>query len=297
MVENKKKLVRLFKSFIFSGLDENDTDIETLRRVGMLNALIVISLLILFPLSIIALKQQLYQLLFVEALVCVSLVGMIVLMRQTRNYIRVAIPTVVIAGVFYAYLVTTGGKANTGFIWMFSYPSIATFLLGKRKGMFFTCLLFIYSLIIMFNEQSFIASSANYTFSLSLRITFSYLLICLFAWAVEATRESAQLEYSEINEEIKNSCKELKNRQNEKKKIIAELREAIVETEQLKRILPICSSCKKVRNDKGYWEQVEEYFNQHSGTRFSHSVCPSCARIHYKDILEDDENENTRKLL
>jgi hypothetical protein len=180
---------------------------------------------------------------------------------------------------------------------MFSYPSIATFLLGKRKGMFFTCLLFIYSLIIMFNEQSFIASSANYTFSLSLRITFSYLLICLFAWAVEATRESAQLEYSEINEEIKNSCKELKNRQNEKKKIIAELREAIVETEQLKRILPICSSCKKVRNDKGYWEQVEEYFNQHSGTRFSHSVCPSCARIHYKDILEDDENENTRKLL
>jgi hypothetical protein len=263
----------------------------------MLNALIVISLLILFPLSIIALKQQLYQLLFVEALVCVSLVGMIVLMRQTRNYIRVAIPTVVIAGVFYAYLVTTGGKANTGFIWMFSYPSIATFLLGKRKGMFFTCLLFIYSLIIMFNEQSFIASSANYTFSLSLRITFSYLLICLFAWAVEATRESAQLEYSEINEEIKNSCKELKNRQNEKKKIIAELREAIVETEQLKRILPICSSCKKVRNDKGYWEQVEEYFNQHSGTRFSHSVCPSCARIHYKDILEDDENENTRKLL
>jgi hypothetical protein len=297
MVENKKKLVRLFKSFIFSGLDKNDTDIETLRRVGMLNALIVISLLILFPLSIIALKQQLYQLLFVEALVCVSLVGMIVLMRQTRNYIRVAIPTVVIAGVFYAYLVTTGGKANTGFIWMFSYPSIATFLLGKRKGMFFTCLLFIYSLIIMFNEQSFIASSANYTFSLSLRITFSYLLICLFAWAVEATRESAQLEYSEINEEIKNSCKELKNRQNEKKKIIAELREAIVETEQLKRILPICSSCKKVRNDKGYWEQVEEYFNQHSGTRFSHSVCPSCARIHYKDILEDDENENTRKLL
>lgn len=297
MLEKKRKLLGLFKNFIFSGRDVNKTDIETLRRVGMLNTLIFLSLLILFPLSIIALKQHLYQLLFVEVLVAISLVSMIVFMRKSTDYFKVAIPTVIIAGLFYAYLITTGGKSNTGFIWMFSYPSIATFLLGKRKGIFFTCLLFVYSMIIMFTDQTLIVTSARYTFSLGLRISFSYLLICLFAWAVESTRESAQSEYAKINEEIKNSCKELEDRHREKKEIITELREAIVESDQLKRILPICSNCKKVRNDGGYWEKVEQYFNQHSKTKFSHSVCPDCARIHYKDILEDEENGNTRNIL
>ncbi|MGM0599907.1 MAG: hypothetical protein ACQETH_08850 [Candidatus Rifleibacteriota bacterium] len=297
MLKKQNKLARLLKNFIFSGLDENNTDIETLRQVGMLNALIVVSLIILFPLSIIALKQQLYQLLFVETLVSISLISIVIFMRKTSDYCKVSIPTVVIAGIFYAYLLTTGGKANTGFIWMFSYPSIATFLLGIRKGIFFSFLLFIYSLAIMFAEQNIVPTTANYTFSLSVRISFSYLLICLFAWAVESTRATAQFEYHQINDELQDSCKELEKRHHAKKEIITELREAIVEAEQLKRILPICSSCKKVRNDTGYWEKVERYFNQHSGTKFSHSVCPDCANIYYKDILDDEENGSARKIV
>ena len=60
------------------------------------------------------------------------------------------------------------------------------------------------------------------------------------------------------------------------KKRKKELEEALEEIKTLTGILPICSYCKQIRNDDGYWQQVEEYISQHSGALFSHGVCPSC---------------------
>lgn len=65
--------------------------------------------------------------------------------------------------------------------------------------------------------------------------------------------------------------------------------EDITEMVKLKSILPICASCKKIRNDQGYWDQFEEYLSTHSGTQFSHSVCPECTKKLYPDLPEDDE--------
>ncbi len=45
--------------------------------------------------------------------------------------------------------------------------------------------------------------------------------------------------------------------------------------------------CKKIRNDKGYWEQVDTYINLHMGADISHSICPECAKIHYPGLLEE----------
>jgi hypothetical protein len=56
------------------------------------------------------------------------------------------------------------------------------------------------------------------------------------------------------------------------------------EVKTLRGILPICSFCKRVRNDKGYWDQVEVYVRQHSEAEFSHSVCPDCLKEHYSDL-------------
>ena len=44
----------------------------------------------------------------------------------------------------------------------------------------------------------------------------------------------------------------------------------------LEEMLPICSYCKKIRDDKNYWQQIEGYINKHTGTEFSHSICPDC---------------------
>jgi CheY-like chemotaxis protein len=63
---------------------------------------------------------------------------------------------------------------------------------------------------------------------------------------------------------------------------VAELREALVSVKQLGGLLPICSYCKKIRDDQNYWTQVEAYVGKHSDAKFSHSICPQC----YEEIIK-----------
>ena len=64
------------------------------------------------------------------------------------------------------------------------------------------------------------------------------------------------------------------------------------EIEQLRDLLPICSYCKKIRNDKNYWEQIESYISYHSNVLFSHSICPDCSA---KVIAELEETKRQAK--
>lgn len=70
----------------------------------------------------------------------------------------------------------------------------------------------------------------------------------------------------------------------EKQKLIAELQDALKKVKKLSGLLPICSSCKKIRNDGGYWDQVEEYIRKHSEAEFTHSICPECVQKLYPDL-------------
>jgi len=67
----------------------------------------------------------------------------------------------------------------------------------------------------------------------------------------------------------------------EREKLIIDLQEALAKVKQLSGFLPICASCKKIRDDKGYWQQVEEYIRDHSEAEFSHGICPDCAKKIY----------------
>jgi hypothetical protein len=75
----------------------------------------------------------------------------------------------------------------------------------------------------------------------------------------------------------------------EKEKLIKELQDALAEVKTLQEILPICSYCKKVREDENYWTKLESYISRHTGTEFSHGVCPECYAIKIKPELEKIE--------
>lgn len=75
----------------------------------------------------------------------------------------------------------------------------------------------------------------------------------------------------------------------ELQKINTELKKAIAETKTLRGILPICMICKQIRNDKGYWEQVEVYVHNHSEAAFSHGICPSCLKRKYPKVYEKNK--------
>jgi hypothetical protein len=66
--------------------------------------------------------------------------------------------------------------------------------------------------------------------------------------------------------------------------LIRELQEALTMVKLLSGLLPICASCKKIRDDKGYWTQIEFYIRDHSEAEFSHSLCPECMKKLYPEI-------------
>ncbi len=76
-------------------------------------------------------------------------------------------------------------------------------------------------------------------------------------------------------------------------KLIYELQNALREIRMLEGLLPICASCKKVRDDKGYWNQIESYVQERSSATFSHSICPQCMKTMYPqfDKLKTTEEE------
>lgn len=88
--------------------------------------------------------------------------------------------------------------------------------------------------------------------------------------------EDLSHELEELNEKLE---EKVENR-------TIELKLAISEIKQLTGLLPICAKCKKIRDDKGYWNQIEEYLSEHSDAVFSHSMCPHCIKELYPEITD-----------
>jgi len=70
--------------------------------------------------------------------------------------------------------------------------------------------------------------------------------------------------------------------------LVLDLRRATKRIQKLNGLLPICSHCKKIRDDRGYWNEVEKYISDHSDAEFSHAICPGCLHQYYPDV--NDEN-------
>lgn len=81
----------------------------------------------------------------------------------------------------------------------------------------------------------------------------------------------------------------LKKTQDEKNQLIDHLQQTLKEIKTLQGIIPICASCKNIRDDKGFWSKVESYLKKHSGVQFSHGICPDCAKKLYPDLVVYDD--------
>ena len=73
----------------------------------------------------------------------------------------------------------------------------------------------------------------------------------------------------------------------DKQKYIKEIEDALGKIKKLEGMLPICCSCKKIRDDKGAWNQIEEYISDHSEAEFTHGMCPECIKNHYPGYYDD----------
>jgi PAS domain S-box-containing protein len=86
---------------------------------------------------------------------------------------------------------------------------------------------------------------------------------------------------------IERDITERKRAEMEQERLILQLQEALAKVKTLSGLLPICASCKKIRDDKGYWTQIERYISKHSNAEFSHGICPDCAKKLYSDYVKE----------
>ncbi len=85
---------------------------------------------------------------------------------------------------------------------------------------------------------------------------------------------------------------ERKRAEEERERLIIDHLDALSRIKTLSGLLPICASCKKIRDDKGYWKQIESYITEHSDALFSHGICPDCAKSIYPGIFKENSSEN-----
>lgn len=149
------------------------------------------------------------------------------------------------------YVLATGGGYGIGYIWFYFHPLATFFIFGSAEGLFWVIVSWLLAVMLMiFNLGPY-----DYPLHIGIRFVVSYTMVSILAYGLEAGRKH----YYE--------------------QLVAEkvtLEAALQQVKTLQGLLPICASCKKIRDDGGYWHQVESYMRDHAGIEFSHSICPDC---------------------
>lgn len=165
------------------------------------------------------------------------------------------------------FLYATGGIGGTGIFWWYTYPVAAFFITGRRKGWHWIAGLMVSGALLKAFGAA-IGINVPYEFTVLRQFGASFLVVSLVLQMYEATRD----DYEKAIEE------------NMKK-----LEKASLNIRTLKGLVPICSKCKKIRDDKGFWQQLEVYVSEHTEADFSHGMCEDCAA----ELLRGREKNGT----
>lgn len=190
--------------------------------------------------------------------VLVSL-AILVALRYVRDMLLIFRSSQVLAIGQLAFGLTMGSDQGAAMLWFYIYPVTTFFLGGTREGLFWVLLSWCASFLILI----FRWGPYPYPQPVSIHFIVVYSLVCLLTYGLEASRSHY---YTQLQEEK------------------ATLEAALLQVKTLQGLLPICASCKKIRDDQGYWHQVESYFGTHSELEFSHSICPECRTKLYPSL-------------
>jgi hypothetical protein len=129
----------------------------------------------------------------------------------------------------------------------------------------------------------------------TISIVFILLIVIFHTFIEEIDTRQLQLEQyakdlSTVNDELTSEIEERRQAEAALTEERNRLQKALAEIRTLSGMLPICSTCKKIRDDKGYWNQLESYIMAHSQAQFSHGICPKCAKTLYSEYIEEDDS-------
>jgi hypothetical protein len=179
------------------------------------------------------------------------LMGLFIILNRSRAYVGImrTVAGLLTFTLFYEFY--TGGGNGGAFQWMFIMPTGLVFLLGFSEGA-----VWISGIGVLMTVMVFRHIGHEYSKDLILRFLGAFFTVSTVSCGLELIRERY---FKQLIEE-----KEA-------------LQKALDEIHELKGLVPICASCKKIRDDQGFWTQIETYMQDRSDLEFSHGICPDCA--------------------
>jgi len=159
-------------------------------------------------------------------------------------------------------------------LWLYLYPITALFLLGSKEGIIWSGLMMGAAFAVI--QFPGVSNVFDYTTEFKTRFIISVLLVTSFSWLFESLRQHF---YERLQDQKK------------------ELEAAVAKIKTLSGLLLICAKCKKIRDDKGYWNNLEEYIQTHSDASFSHGMCSECSDELYgkEDWYIEMKKEDSKK--
>lgn len=233
--KGNEKAARLFWNIIASGLPV-DSDLDTLRRIILVNASTIVGIFFLGLLGVFAFFQDDGILCAVDLNVALILAYLIYYLRKTRNINFVGIVGTIVSGILFFFLVTYGGLGNSTHVWAFTYPLISLFLLGKRLGTYLS-----FSLLVMccigFALAPIFDFIAQYSPSLMIRFVSAYTTTHMLGLIMEMTREKIQHRLMTSRSELEIALEKIQKSTDELGESNQQLQAEILERKRVEKAL------------------------------------------------------------
>lgn len=250
------------------------------RRLILLKVLLLIFIIvaaIFIPLNI---SLGIWTLVYVEIGMIFFALSMFYALRNKENLDKCSLLFVLVGSAWSIIAALMPAKDYTTFVWNAYVPAFTFFLLGKRRGFILTSV-YLPTIIGVFIFRNYFYESQQ-SFVVKLNIITYIVFISLLYMYYESTR--AHTEAFLIDD-----IEKRKKTEAEKVELIKSLEDALCEVKNLSGLLPVCSNCKKIRDDGGYWNKLEVFIEERSEAQFSHGICPECASELYPEAGVDFE--------
>ena len=234
--------------------DVRDPDERQRRSFLVLVLLILVPVFVVF--SLIDLRHGELSMAFPQLALAALFVVAVPWFRRQRSVVPVARLLLVTAVLVFLREVVRGGGEGFALLWGYLFPIFIFFVFGKIEGRRWVLLLLVST------AGAMLLSSWQYERALLMRFFVILALASLLSYALEAARAKAARELGAEK---------------------AALTDALGQIRALTGLLPICASCKKIRDGGGDWKQLESYITERTDAQFTHGICPDCARQYFPE--------------
>jgi hypothetical protein len=211
-------------------------------------------------------------------------------LRAGRDDLLVYRINALIFGLLILSMILIGGDGGSKSLWVYVYPLIIIFLFGVTEGSIWTFAL-LSTIAGIFWLQLPALAVYPYPEAFKIRLVSMYLVVMVITGGFEYSRrryrdamwrerEKLERETLLLNQEVQERLRT----EREKETLIRDLQESLTQVRTLKGLVPICAHCHRIRDDQGFWNQLEIYLREHSDAQFSHGICPACVQAHYSGL-------------